>query len=647
MHFLKQSTATTLLLGPFVDDTDGKTPETGLTISQADVLLWKEGGTTLAQKNESTACTHRSNGMYTCPVNTTDTGTLGVLEVSVVESGALPFTKRYQVVPANVYDSLVLGTDLIDTSMVQIAGTAAAVSTAGYLDTNIQKWNNANIVVPNQAGVPRIDVDRWKGTTAATVDTAGYPVVTVKNGSGAGEISLSSGEVSISSSGRAAIADAVWDEAASGHVTAGSFGQRLGMISSGTATAASGTTLQLAVGSNADDDFYNNAILWITGGTGAGQVRFVTDYTGGTRTCTVDTWVTNPSTDSVYVLIPFGAIPGATAPTASQVADAVLDEAISGHTTEGSLGALLGTLHLHAGTAQAGGASSITFDATGSSTTTDFYKYGVVVLRGGTGAGQSRQITAYSSGRVATVAPAWTVQPDNTSEYVVIPLGIDAATVASIADAVWDEARSGHATAGTFGEEVNANVVKISDDATAASNAESFFDGTGYAGTNNVMPTTTTVTNVVSANVTQISGDSTAADNAEAFFDGTGYAGTGNTIPTVTNVGTVTGNVNGNVGGNVTGSVGSLATQAKADVNAEVLDVLNVDTFAQPGQVALPATTSIRFMVAALYKGFRNRHTQTTTAYSLYNDDATTVDQKATVADAAGTFDRGEIAVGP
>jgi dienelactone hydrolase len=34
--------------------------------------------------------------------------------------------------------------------------------------------------------------------------------------------------------------------------------------------------------------------------------------------------------------------------------------------------------------------------------------------------------------------------------------------------------------------------------------------------------------------VGQISGDATAADNAESFFDGTGYAGTGNTIPTVT-----------------------------------------------------------------------------------------------------------------
>ncbi len=38
------------------------------------------------------------------------------------------------------------------------------------------------------------------------------------------------------------------------------------------------------------------------------------------------------------------------------------------------------------------------------------------------------------------------------------------------------------------------------------------------------------------ADVVRISGDSDAADNAESFFDGTGYAGTNNTIPTVTNL---------------------------------------------------------------------------------------------------------------
>ena len=38
-QWIKQSTASTIKLGPFLDDTDGKTPETGLTISQADIRI--------------------------------------------------------------------------------------------------------------------------------------------------------------------------------------------------------------------------------------------------------------------------------------------------------------------------------------------------------------------------------------------------------------------------------------------------------------------------------------------------------------------------------------------------------------------------------------------------------------------------------
>jgi hypothetical protein len=123
-------------------------------------------------------------------------------------------------------------------------------------------------------------------------------------------------------------------------------------------------------------------------------------------------------------------------------------------------------------------------------------------------------------------------------------------------------------------------------------------------------------------------------------------------------VGSVTGNVGGNVagsvgsvtgavGGNVTGSVGSLAAQAKADVNAEVLDVLNTDTFAEPGQEAPGATVSLVKKIGYLYKAWRNKTTQTATTYSLYADDTTTVDQKATVSDDATTYTRTEVATGP
>lgn len=41
------------------------------------------------------------------------------------------------------------------------------------------------------------NVEQWKGTAAAAVDTAGYPKVTVKSGTGTGEISLTSGVASV------------------------------------------------------------------------------------------------------------------------------------------------------------------------------------------------------------------------------------------------------------------------------------------------------------------------------------------------------------------------------------------------------------------------------------------------------------------
>lgn len=108
-----------------------------------------------------------------------------------------------------------------------------------------------------------------------------------------------------------------------------------------------------------------------------------------------------------------------------------------------------------------------------------------------------------------------------------------------------------------------------------------------------------------------------------------------------------TGSVTGNVSGNVTGSIGSLATQAKADVNAEVVDALAVDTYAEPGQAAPPATTTLAVKIGYQYKAMRNKKTQTATQFSLYNDAGDTVDQKSTTSDDGTTFTQGEIGSGP
>lgn len=102
---LRQSTAVDVLVGPFVDSTDGDTEETGLTISQSDVLLSKNGQT-LAQKNDANAAAHDADGYYNCPLNTTDSNTVGQLVLEVHVAGALAVRHDFQVIEEAVYDAL-------------------------------------------------------------------------------------------------------------------------------------------------------------------------------------------------------------------------------------------------------------------------------------------------------------------------------------------------------------------------------------------------------------------------------------------------------------------------------------------------------------------------------------------------------------
>ena len=88
-------------------------------------------------------------------------------------------------------------------------------------------------------------------------------------------------------------------------------------------------------------------------------------------------------------------------------------------------------------------------------------------------------------------------------------------------------------------------------------------------------------------------------------------------------------------------------TISLANINAEVVDTLNVDTYAEPGQVVRPATNSIVGKIGYVHKDSRNRMTSTSTQIKLYNDDGTTVDEKWTQADDATTYDRSEVVVGP
>ena len=155
MIYLRQSTASQEVpLGFFLDSADGNTEKTALTIANTDIKVWKNGATTLANKN-SGGGTHISNGIYYAVLDATDTDTLGPLVLFCHVAGALPVRLECCVLSANVFDSLIAGTDLFDVSVTQ-----------------------------------------WTGTAVATPDTAGYPKVTHKVGTGTGELSITSGVVS-------------------------------------------------------------------------------------------------------------------------------------------------------------------------------------------------------------------------------------------------------------------------------------------------------------------------------------------------------------------------------------------------------------------------------------------------------------------
>jgi lysophospholipase L1-like esterase len=78
-----------------------------------------------------------------------------------------------------------------------------------------------------------------------------------------------------------------------------------GLGHKGTAQTGGASTITLASGASASNNAYaaanRNDWIWITAGTGAGQVRRITGYVGATKVATVDVaWVTVPDATSVY-----------------------------------------------------------------------------------------------------------------------------------------------------------------------------------------------------------------------------------------------------------------------------------------------------------------------------------------------------------
>lgn len=238
--WLKQATAVDVGIGAFVDNVDGFTPASGLSITQPDIRLKKNGGN-WGQKNAAQTLSHEENGWYELSLDTTDTNTLGALLVAVNESGARPVSREFEVVPANVWDSYF---------------------SSSNLNVNVASMNN-NVITSGTLAASAID---------KIADQVWDEVLT----GATHNVSTSAGRR------LRVLADTTLDD--------------------GVATSGNADLLVLATTASTTPGLYVGCQLAIVGGTGAGQSRYIVGYTAGRVAYVARHWTVTPNATSEYAI---------------------------------------------------------------------------------------------------------------------------------------------------------------------------------------------------------------------------------------------------------------------------------------------------------------------------------------------------------
>ena len=131
-------TAIIMVVGPCIDDTDFKTLEEGIAYNAAgmdiSLIIEKTDGTsTTTAITLTTGGTsdwiHKDGGYYEVEITATQNAEEGIAYLRGVCTGVLPFeSSRYEIVKANVYDSLIKGTDTLQTDIIQIGGVVQSLT---------------------------------------------------------------------------------------------------------------------------------------------------------------------------------------------------------------------------------------------------------------------------------------------------------------------------------------------------------------------------------------------------------------------------------------------------------------------------------------------------------------------------------------
>lgn len=121
-HLIKVSEGTAArrrLLVYLVDDTDGKTAETGVTIAAGDVKISKNGA---AEGNHAGTLTELASGRYYYEFTSGEVDTVGFVSFALVKTGIRAFVTAAQVVSFDPYDSVRAGLTALPNAAAEAAG---------------------------------------------------------------------------------------------------------------------------------------------------------------------------------------------------------------------------------------------------------------------------------------------------------------------------------------------------------------------------------------------------------------------------------------------------------------------------------------------------------------------------------------------
>src|SRR5678809_445704 len=142
MRFLRTNTAVRVTVGPFLDKTDGVTPETALTVTSCKLTLMVDDGnvptlvldtnpTASGGANDMVHVTGDDAGFYDLELAAANVNYLGRAMLAITDAAVhCPVFHEFMILPAMIYDSLVLGTDDLDTNVTKINDVAASSVTA-------------------------------------------------------------------------------------------------------------------------------------------------------------------------------------------------------------------------------------------------------------------------------------------------------------------------------------------------------------------------------------------------------------------------------------------------------------------------------------------------------------------------------------